>query len=113
MRISDWSSDVCSSDIPAVDGGIVALYPQTGRVLALVGGFSPHRSEFNRAHQARRQPGPAFTPFVSPSEPDLGIKPSKVIMGAPSVCNQGTGRGLWLQIGTAARMGGGCGVGER
>lgn len=50
---------------PKVQGGFVAMDPNTGRVLAMVGGFSHSRSEFNRATQAMRQPGSSFKPFVS------------------------------------------------
>ena len=50
--------------IPDVQGGLVAMEPATGRVLAMVGGFSPAISQFNRATQALRQPGSTFKPFV-------------------------------------------------
>ncbi|MFD1380166.1 penicillin-binding transpeptidase domain-containing protein [Fodinicurvata halophila] len=50
--------------IPAVNGALVALDPHTGRVLAMQGGFSYAKSEFNRATQAMRQPGSSFKPFV-------------------------------------------------
>ena len=50
--------------LPKVNGGIVVMDPFTGRVLALSGGFSFKQSEFNRATQAKRQPGSAFKPFV-------------------------------------------------
>jgi penicillin-binding protein 1A len=50
--------------LPKVNGGIVVMDPYTGRVLALSGGFSFKKSEFNRATQALRQPGSAFKPFV-------------------------------------------------
>src|SRR5262245_4707681 len=49
---------------PSVEGALVALEVETGDVLALVGGYDFARSEFNRAVQARRQPGSAFKPFV-------------------------------------------------
>ncbi|MGY9040423.1 MAG: penicillin-binding protein 1A, partial [Candidatus Pelagibacterales bacterium] len=50
--------------LPVVNGGIVVMDPFTGRVLALSGGFSFKKSEFNRATQALRQPGSAFKPFI-------------------------------------------------
>lgn len=50
--------------IPEVNGAIMAMDPHTGRVLAMVGGYSFSLSQFNRATQARRQPGSAFKPFV-------------------------------------------------
>ena len=50
--------------IPDVSGGVVVMDPKTGRVFALVGGWSFQQSQFNRVTQAKRQPGSAFKPFV-------------------------------------------------
>src|SRR5690606_30849767 len=68
---------------PKVQGGFVAMDPNTGRVLAMVGGFSYSQSEFNRATQAKRQPGSAFKPFVYAAALDNGYTPASVIMDAP------------------------------
>jgi penicillin-binding protein 1A len=69
--------------IPKVSGALVAMDPHTGRVLALVGGFSFAESEFNRATQAMRQPGSSFKPFVYASALDNGYSPSSVVIDAP------------------------------
>lgn len=69
--------------IPEIEGALVALDPHTGRVHALVGGFSYGRSVFNRAVQARRQPGSAFKPFVYAAALDSGYTPASVILDAP------------------------------
>lgn len=69
--------------IPEVSGGIVVMDPQTGRVHALVGGFSYDLSQFNRATQAYRQPGSSFKPFVYAAALDNGYTPSNVILDAP------------------------------
>lgn len=71
--------------IPEVNGAIVAMDPHTGRVLAMVGGFSHERSEFNRATQAMRQPGSAFKPFVYLTALENGYKPTDLILDAPFV----------------------------
>lgn len=71
--------------IPDVDGALVAMDPHTGRVLAMVGGFSHDRSEFNRATQAMRQPGSAFKPFVYLTALENGYKPTDLILDAPFV----------------------------
>jgi penicillin-binding protein 1A len=71
--------------IPEVNGAIVAMDPHTGRVLAMVGGFSHDRSEFNRATQAMRQPGSAFKPFVYLTALENGYKPTDLILDAPFV----------------------------
>ncbi|MBP2239331.1 penicillin-binding protein 1A [Sinorhizobium kostiense] len=68
---------------PKVQGGLVAMDPHTGRVLAMVGGFSYAQSEFNRATQAMRQPGSAFKPFVYAAALDSGYTPASVILDAP------------------------------
>lgn len=81
--------------VPDVDGGIVALDPHTGRVLAMAGGFSYARSEFNRVMQARRQPGSAFKPFVYLAGLDSGFTPATLILDAPFVLDQGVGLGKW------------------
>jgi len=80
---------------PEVDGAIVALNPHTGRVLAMTGGFSFARSEYNRATQALRQPGSALKPFVYLAALEEGLSPSSIILDAPLVIDQGPGLGKW------------------
>jgi penicillin-binding protein 1A len=81
--------------VPDIDGAIVAMDPHTGRVLAMVGGFNFTTSEFNRATQAKRQPGSAFKPFVYAAALDHGFTPSDLILDAPFVIDQGFGMGKW------------------
>ncbi len=71
--------------IPIANGGIIAMDPHTGRVLALVGGYSFSQSQFNRATQAYRQPGSSFKPFVYMAALDSGLTPSSQILDAPFV----------------------------
>ena len=80
---------------PKISGGLVALDPHTGRVLAMSGGFSFARSQFNRVTQARRQPGSAFKPFVYLAALDHGFTPSSIVLDAPFVIDQGPGQALW------------------
>ncbi|MYZ47186.1 penicillin-binding protein 1A [Rhizobiales bacterium L72] len=68
---------------PEVEGALVAMDPYTGRVLAMVGGFSFAETEFNRATQAWRQPGSSFKPFVYSAALDNGYTPSSVVLDAP------------------------------
>jgi penicillin-binding protein 1A len=75
---------------PEVSGGMVAMDPHTGRVLAMVGGFSFAESEFNRATQAYRQPGSSFKPIVYAAALDIGYTPASVIMDGPITINDGT-----------------------
>ena len=81
--------------VPEVSGGMVAMDPQTGRVLALVGGFSYDQSQFNRATQALRQPGSSFKPFVYAAAIDNGYTPSSIVMDAPVEIDQGPGLPPW------------------
>lgn len=81
--------------IPDIDGAVVALDPHTGRVLAMSGGFSFARSQYNRATQAKRQPGSAFKPFVYLAAMDHGYTPSSIVLDAPFVVDQGPGQGVW------------------
>ena len=68
---------------PELEGAIVAMDPRTGRVLAMVGGFSFAESEFNRATQALRQPGSSFKPIVYSAALDNGYTPASVVLDAP------------------------------
>ncbi len=81
--------------IPLINGGIVALDPHTGRVLAMSGGYSIEVSQFNRVTQAKRQPGSAFKPFVYLAALDSGFTPSTLILDAPFVIDQGPGLPKW------------------
>lgn len=94
--VGDGSPGIYSlSQAPDVNGAIVALDPHTGRILALVGGYSFRESEFNRATQAMRQPGSAFKPFVYASALENGFTPSSLVLDAPFVIDQGPGRAKW------------------
>ena len=79
--------------IPQVQGGFMAMDVNTGRVLAMQGGFSYQNSVFNRATQARRQPGSSFKPFVYAAALDSGYSPATVVVDAPIEIN--TPQGVW------------------
>ncbi|MEM9578393.1 MAG: PBP1A family penicillin-binding protein [Pseudomonadota bacterium] len=79
--------------VPEVQGGFVAMDVTSGRVLAMQGGFSYQDSVFNRATQARRQPGSSFKPFVYASALDSGYSPATIVVDAPIEIN--TPQGLW------------------
>jgi penicillin-binding protein 1A len=91
--IADKDGQFRLRQVPEVSGAIVAMDPQTGRVLAMVGGFSYDQSQFNRATQALRQPGSSFKPLVYAAALDNGYTPSTVIMDAPLEVDTGTG--IW------------------
>jgi len=81
--------------VPEVNGGIVAVDPHTGRVLALSGGFSYASSQYDRAMQALRQPGSAFKPFVYAAALDNGFTPVARVLDAPFCMQQGPGLPMW------------------
>ncbi len=75
------------------EGALLALDPQTGEVLAMVGGADYARSQFNRAVQARRQPGSAFKPFVYAAAMEAGLPPTTLLDDVPVSYPGGLGRG--------------------
>ncbi|WP_251134128.1 penicillin-binding protein 1A [Rhodomicrobium sp. Az07] len=81
--------------VPQVGGATVVMDPHTGRVLALIGGFSFAESQFNRALQARRQPGSSFKPIVYAAALDNGYTPASVVNDAAFSIDQGNGQGEW------------------
>ncbi len=81
--------------VPEISGAMVVMDPHTGRVLAMVGGFSFDQSQFNRATQALRQPGSSFKPIVYAAALDNGYTPSTIVMDAPIEIDMGAGGGIW------------------
>ncbi|MBR0871082.1 penicillin-binding protein 1A [Bradyrhizobium tropiciagri] len=81
--------------LPEISGAMIAMDPWTGRVLAMVGGFSFDQSQFNRATQAYRQPGSSFKPIVYASALDNGYTPSSIVVDGPIEIDQGQGAGVW------------------
>jgi len=79
--------------VPEVQGGFMAMDVETGRVLAMQGGFSYQASVFNRATQATRQPGSSFKPFVYAAALDSGFTPATIVVDAPIEIE--TPEGLW------------------
>jgi penicillin-binding protein 1A len=79
--------------VPEVQGAFMAMDVNTGRVLAMQGGFSYQDSVFNRTTQATRQPGSSFKPFVYAAALDSGFTPATIVVDAPIEID--TPQGLW------------------
>ena len=88
--------------IPEIQGGFMAMDTQTGRVLAMQGGFSYQHSVFNRATQATRQPGSSFKPFVYAAALDSGYTPASIVVDAPVEVE--TGAGIWRPTNSSNRF---------
>ncbi len=88
--------------IPEVQGGFMAMDVNTGRVLAMQGGFSYQHSSFNRATQATRQPGSSFKPFVYAAALDSGYSPNTIVIDAPIEVD--TGEGIWRPTNASHRF---------
>ena len=92
-EISDGNYSL--KQLPKANGAIVVMDPYSGRVLALSGGFSFKKSEFNRASQAKRQPGSAFKPFIYALALENNFLPTTLVLDAPIVLNQGNELKMW------------------
>nr|VFK36880.1 MAG: penicillin-binding protein 1A [Candidatus Kentron sp. SD]VFK40510.1 MAG: penicillin-binding protein 1A [Candidatus Kentron sp. SD]VFK78357.1 MAG: penicillin-binding protein 1A [Candidatus Kentron sp. SD] len=85
VRLEKTESRWLLAQIPEVQGALVAMDPLDGAILALVGGFDFYHSKFNRATQAKRQPGSSFKPFIYSVALDAGFTPASIINDAPIV----------------------------
>ena len=92
-KLSDGNYSL--KQLPRANGGIVVMDPFSGRVLALSGGFSFKQSEFNRASQAKRQPGSAFKPFIYALALENNFSPTTLVLDAPIVLDQGNDLKMW------------------
>jgi penicillin-binding protein 1A len=80
---------------PQIEGAVVAIENRTGQILAMVGGHSFGRSEFNRATQAMRQVGSTFKPFVYTAAIDRGYTATSLLLDEPVSFPAGPGQPLW------------------
>jgi penicillin-binding protein 1A len=80
---------------PPVEGAVIVLDPATGAVKAMVGGYDFRRSEFNRALQARRQPGSAFKPIVFGTAIERGFTPASIVVDNPVIFENAGGGKIW------------------
>jgi penicillin-binding protein 1A len=83
--VTDGRGGAQLAQIPEAQGALVALDPNDGSVISLVGGFDYFQNKFNRATQARRQPGSGFKPFLYSAALEHGFTPASVVMDAPIV----------------------------
>jgi penicillin-binding protein 1A len=89
------NGDLRLAQIPDVQGSLVALDPQDGAIVALVGGFDFFLSNYNRATQSKRQPGSAFKPFVYSAALENGFTPATVVNDAPLALESAELEDVW------------------
>ncbi len=87
-KIEKEQVSVVLEQTPLVEGGLIAVDPAQGAILAMVGGYDFNRSEYNRAVQAHRQPGSAFKPIIYATAVNQGMSPASVVLDAPVVYEQ-------------------------
>ncbi len=80
---------------PIVEGALLSIDPRTGTIKAMVGGYDFRRSEFNRATQARRQPGSAFKPIIYATAIEKGMMPSTLLVDAPIIYTDTALQKVW------------------
>ena len=85
VRVQEKSGDWLFSQVPQAQAALVSLSPSDGAIQALVGGFSFGQSNYNRATQAKRQPGSSFKPFIYSAALDAGFTAASLINDAPIV----------------------------
>ncbi|MBI2707223.1 MAG: penicillin-binding protein 1A [Proteobacteria bacterium] len=93
--LQDKEGTYSLQQIPGVNGGLIAMDPHTGRVLAMSGGFSFESSQFNRTSQALRQTGSAIKPFVYLSAMERGFSPATIVSDSPISIVMGRGLGVY------------------
>ncbi|MFT3906812.1 MAG: penicillin-binding protein 1A [Steroidobacteraceae bacterium] len=91
---------------PEAQGALVALDPDDGAIVALVGGFDYFENKFNRATQARRQPGSGFKPFLYSAALENGLTPASVMMDAPIVTDEKGAEQVWRPENSSGDFGG-------
>jgi len=95
VRVSGSGTDWELSQVPVVEGALVSLRPEDGAIQALVGGFDFNRSKFNRAIQAKRQPGSSFKPIIYSAALEKGFTPASIINDAPVVFDDADLESTW------------------
>ncbi len=81
----DGAIPLALSQQPAIQGALLAIDPRTGYIRAMVGGYDPKTTKFNRAVQARRQPGSSFKPVIYTAALEKGFTPSSIIIDSPII----------------------------
>jgi penicillin-binding protein 1A len=96
--VTDGKGAAQLAEQPEAQSALVALDPKDGAVAALVGGFDFYDNKFNRATQARRQPGSGFKPFVYSAALENGFTPASIVLDAPIVYDDSGQEKIWRPV---------------
>ena len=106
IRLRESGGDLRIAQLPAAQGALVALRPDDGAILSVIGGLGFATSEFNRATQAKRQPGSSFKPFMYAAALEHGFTAASIINDAPVVFDDGTQVAAWRPQNDSGRFSG-------
>ena len=95
IRIKKSSGKWRLSQVPNVNGALISINSNSGAISALSGGYDFRLSKFNRATQAKRQPGSSFKPFIYSAALNKGYTPASIVNDAPKVFKENTVSGAW------------------
>jgi penicillin-binding protein 1A len=93
--LTDVVQNVALYQVPRVEGALIALTAETGAIEALSGGYSFGQSKYNRAIQAKRQPGSTFKPFLYLNALESGFTPATLINDSPIVLEENGQETAW------------------
>jgi penicillin-binding protein 1A len=93
--VSNGHGEAQLAQLPEAQGALVALDPNDGAIVSLVGGFDYFDNKFNRVTQARRQPGSGFKPFLYSAALENGFTPATIVMDAPIVYDDSGQEKMW------------------
>ncbi len=105
IRAGDKEGEWKLDQLPRAQATLVSVNPENGALVALIGGYSFAGNKFNRATQARRQPGSSFKPFVYSAAMERGFSPASIVLDAPVVFRQGNGK-VWRPQNDGGRFAG-------
>ena len=104
--VADTQGHAQLAQIPEAQSALVALDPNDGSIVALVGGFDYFTNKYNRVTQARRLPGSGFKPFLYSAALEHGLTPATVLLDAPIVLEGGTREDEWRPENSERQFGG-------
>ncbi|MET0290724.1 MAG: PBP1A family penicillin-binding protein [Steroidobacteraceae bacterium] len=104
--VADRRGNALLAQVPEAQGALVAVDPQDGAIVSMVGGFDYYTNKFNRVTQARRQPGSGFKPFLYSAALEHGLTPASIVLDTPIVVDDANVEGTWRPENSSREFGG-------